>query len=185
MPPGDHRGELRDDKGTTVYTIAYGAASSGCSTDTGAYPFALSGYDADVFWICIVDQCTALLFRCYCLPEQGPMHSRNNPNLSLTGIFGNISAQLTRPRLIPNTCDLGANSTNIADHVKGRRDTLPAFYFWVCVSRDFQSCDKSFRRLIPRCVKAALRHTRIPKVAHIYSMRNSATFSDSSVCTRP
>jgi hypothetical protein len=34
--------------------------------------------------------------------NKGQCTSSSNPNLTLKGIFGNISAQLTKPRLIPN-----------------------------------------------------------------------------------
>jgi len=90
--------------GTTVYTIAYGASSSGCSTDTGAYAISpcspmmqmSSGYvsstDAPDFY----SDATAS-------QNKGQCTSSSNPNLTLTGIFGNITAQLTKPRLIPNT----------------------------------------------------------------------------------
>jgi hypothetical protein len=89
--------------GTTVYTIAYGAASSGCSTDTGSLSITpcqalrqmSSGYvsstDAPDFY----SDATAS-------QNKGQCTSSSNPNLTLKGIFGNISAQLTKPRLIPN-----------------------------------------------------------------------------------
>jgi hypothetical protein len=89
--------------GTTVYTIAYGASSSGCSTDTGSLSITpcqamaqmSTGYvstsDAPNFY----SDATAS-------QNKGQCNSASNPNLTLKGIFGNISAQLTRPRLIPN-----------------------------------------------------------------------------------
>lgn len=89
---------------TTVYTIAYGAASSGCSTDTGSYAISpcqamaemSSGYvsmsDAPNFY----SDATAT-------QNKGQCTSSDNPNLTLTGIFGNITAQFTKPRLIPNS----------------------------------------------------------------------------------
>jgi Flp pilus assembly protein TadG len=90
--------------GTTVYTIAYGSANSTsgyCTTDSPAISpcTALmkmsSGYvsasDAPNFY----SDATAS-------QNKGQCTSASNPNLTLKGIFGNISAQLTRPRLIPN-----------------------------------------------------------------------------------
>jgi Putative Flp pilus-assembly TadE/G-like len=89
--------------GTSVYTIAYGASSSGCSTDTSSLAISpcnalmqmSSGYvspsDAPNFY----SDATAS-------QNKGQCNSASNPNLTLKGIFGNISAQLTRPRLIPN-----------------------------------------------------------------------------------
>jgi hypothetical protein len=95
--------QYASNSGTTVYTIAYGASSSGCSTDTGALAITpcqamaqmSTGYvsisDAPNFY----SDATAS-------QNKGQCTSASNPNLTLTGIFGNISAQLTRPRLIPN-----------------------------------------------------------------------------------
>ena len=91
--------------GTTVYTIAYGAASSSsgyCTTDNPAISPCTelremsSGYisasDAPDFY----SDATAS-------QNKGQCTSASNPNLSLKGIFGNITAQLTKPRLIPNS----------------------------------------------------------------------------------
>ncbi len=91
--------------GTTVYTIAYGAASSSsgyCTTDSPAIaPCAalmqmstgyVSATDAPDFY----SDATAS-------QNKGQCTSASNPNLTLKGIFGNISAQLTKPRLIPNS----------------------------------------------------------------------------------
>jgi hypothetical protein len=90
--------------GTTVYTIAYGASSSGCSTDTGSLAISpcnammqmSSGYVSPSNAPNFFSDATAS-------QNKGQCTSASNPNLSLKGIFGNISAQLTRPRLIPNT----------------------------------------------------------------------------------
>jgi hypothetical protein len=90
--------------GTTVYTIAYGAASSGCSTDTGSYSISpcqammqmSSGYVSSTNAPHFYSDATAS-------QNKGQCTSANNPNLTLTGIFGNITAQLTKPRLIPNS----------------------------------------------------------------------------------
>lgn len=86
---------------TTVYTIAYGASSSGCSTDSPtispcqAMAQMSTGYvsptDAPNFY----SDATAS-------QNKGQCTSSDNPNLTLTGIFGNITAQFTKPRLIPN-----------------------------------------------------------------------------------
>ena len=90
--------------GTTVYTIAYGAASSGCSTDTGSLSISpcqammqmSSGYVSSTNAPDFYSDATAS-------QNKGQCTSANNPNLTLKGIFGNISAQLTKPRLIPNS----------------------------------------------------------------------------------
>jgi hypothetical protein len=91
--------------GTTVYTIAYGASSSSsssCTTDSPAVSACSAlqqmstGYasakDAPDFY----SDATAS-------QNKGQCTSSSNPNLSLKGIFGNISAQLTKARLIPNS----------------------------------------------------------------------------------
>jgi hypothetical protein len=91
--------------GTTVYTIAYGAASTSsgyCTSDSPAVVpcTALrqmsSGYvsasDAPDFY----SDATAS-------QNKGQCTSADNPNLTLKGIFGNITSQLTKPRLIPNS----------------------------------------------------------------------------------
>ena len=89
-------------QGTTVYTIAYGAASSGCSTDSpsispcSALKQMSSGYSVssgaspDFFSDSTASQNT------------GQCTSPTNPNLNLNQIFGTIAAQLTKARLIPN-----------------------------------------------------------------------------------
>ena len=90
--------------GTTVYTIAYGASSSGCSSDTGSYAISpcnammqmSSGYSSTSSAPNFYSDATAT-------QNQGQCTSPNHGSLSLTGIFGNISAQLTKPRLIPNS----------------------------------------------------------------------------------
>ncbi|MGA8089651.1 MAG: vWA domain-containing protein [Terracidiphilus sp.] len=89
--------------GTTVYTIAYGASSSGCSTDKGSLSITpcqammqmSSGYVSSTNAPNFYSDATAT-------QNKGQCTSGSNPNLSLKGIFGNISAQLTKARLIPN-----------------------------------------------------------------------------------
>lgn len=85
-------------QGTTVYTIAYGAQSSGCSTDSpsispcNALKQMSSGYSvssgaAPSFYSDSPGTCTA----------------PTNPTLTtLNGIFGSIASNLTKARLIPN-----------------------------------------------------------------------------------
>lgn len=90
--------------GTTVYTIAYGAASSSsgyCTTDNpaispcSALQQMSTGYVSSTNAPDFYSDATAS-------QNKGQCTSATNPNLSLKGIFGNISAQLTKPRLIPN-----------------------------------------------------------------------------------
>jgi len=87
--------------GTTVYTIAYGAASSGCSTDKSSLAISpcnalkqmSSGY---------VSSTNAPRFYSDATASQNKGQCTSQYNLNLQGIFGNIAAQLTRARLIPN-----------------------------------------------------------------------------------
>jgi Flp pilus assembly protein TadG len=90
--------------GTTVYTIAYGAASSSsgyCTTDSpaispcSALQQMSTGYVSSTNAPDFYSDATAS-------QNKGQCTSSSNPNLSLKGIFGNITAQLTKPRLIPN-----------------------------------------------------------------------------------
>ena len=84
-------------QGTTVYTIAYGAASSGCSTDKGSY--AVSPCSA-------LQQMATAPANFYsdatAAQNKGQCVSSANPNLSLNAIFKRISTQFTVSRLIPN-----------------------------------------------------------------------------------
>jgi hypothetical protein len=87
--------------GTTVYTIAYGASSSGCSTDTGGLAISpcstlkqmSTGY---------VSSSNAPRFYSDSTATQNTGQCTSQYNLNLQGIFGNIAAQLTRARLVPN-----------------------------------------------------------------------------------
>lgn len=83
--------------GIDVYTVAYGASSSGCSTDTGSYK---------------VSPCSALqqmasqpsYFYSDATASQnkGQCHSTANPDLTLDQIFKQVATQFTNARLIPN-----------------------------------------------------------------------------------
>jgi hypothetical protein len=90
--------------GTTVYTIAYGAANSTsgfCTTDSpkispcSALQQMSSNYVSPTNAPDFYSDATAS-------QNKGQCTSSDNPNLSLKGIFGNISAQLTKARLLPN-----------------------------------------------------------------------------------
>ncbi len=85
-------------QGTTVYTIAYGAASSGCSTDSpsispcNTLKKMSSGYNTSTG--------TAPDFYS---DSAGTCLAPTNPSMtSLNAIFGSIAANLTKARLIPN-----------------------------------------------------------------------------------
>jgi len=85
--------------GTTVYTIAYGASSSGCSTDTSG-PLAgispcqtmqdMATNSADFYSDATASQ------------NNGQCVSANNPNLTLNQIFEHVGTNFSFPRLIPD-----------------------------------------------------------------------------------
>jgi len=85
--------------GTTVYTIAYGAGSSGCSSDTSGPLKGLSPCTA------LQDMATAASnFYSDATASQnaGQCTSTANPSLSLTNIFKQVATTFTVARLIPN-----------------------------------------------------------------------------------
>jgi hypothetical protein len=87
--------------GTTVYTIAYGAASSGCSMDTGSLAISpcatlqqmSSGYTSTSNMPHFYSDSSSSTNKGQCASQYA---------LNLQGIFGSIAAQLTKARLIPN-----------------------------------------------------------------------------------
>ena len=80
--------------GTTVYTIAYGASSSGCSTDSGISPCVamqqMASAPEDFYSDATASQ------------NKGQCTSAKNPSLSLAGIFKQLTTQFTVARLIPD-----------------------------------------------------------------------------------
>jgi hypothetical protein len=85
--------------GTAVYTIAYGASNSGCSTDTSGPLAGLS-------------PCTALqkmastpanfYSDATASQNKGQCTSNSNPNLTLNSIFKQVATSFTVARLIPD-----------------------------------------------------------------------------------
>jgi hypothetical protein len=84
--------------GTTVYSVAYGSASSGCSTDTsGTYKNVtpcqamqdMASTAADFYSDATAAQ------------NKGQCTSTNNPNLTLDQIFKQVATQFTVARLLP------------------------------------------------------------------------------------
>ena len=90
--------------GTTVYTIAYGADSSGCSTDSS------SGGSSAISPCATMQQMSSGYVSTSNMPHfYSDASSSTNKgkctsqyNLDLQGIFGSIAAQLTKARLIPD-----------------------------------------------------------------------------------
>jgi hypothetical protein len=87
--------------GTTVYTIAYGASNSGCSTDTGSYAISPCS-ELQQMSTGYVSATNAPHFYSDANASQNSGQCTSQYNLNLNGIFANITAQLTKARLIPN-----------------------------------------------------------------------------------
>ena len=85
--------------GTTVYTIAYGAASSGCFTDTSGAHAGLSPCAA------MADMASSpgdFYSDATASQNAGQCISPLNPDLDLTGIFKQVASKPTAARLIPD-----------------------------------------------------------------------------------
>jgi hypothetical protein len=83
-------------QGTTVYTIAYGAASSGCSTDKSG---ALAGLSPCTAMMDMASSTSDFYSDSTASQNKGQCSSTNT--FSLNGIFSNIAAKFTSVRLIP------------------------------------------------------------------------------------
>lgn len=85
-------------QGTTVYTIAYGASTSGsasqCTTDPSLSPCTALQQMATVAGDFYSDATAS--------QNKGQCISTANPNLNLSGIFKQVATQFTVARLIPN-----------------------------------------------------------------------------------
>ena len=89
-------------QGTTVYTVAYGAASSGCASDTTGPLGSKNGLSP-----CTVLQDMAsapgdFYSDATASQNKGQCTSASNPNLNLSQIFKAISTSFTVSRLVPN-----------------------------------------------------------------------------------
>lgn len=85
--------------GTTVYAIAYGAASSGCASDTSGPLAGLSPCTA------LQDMASApgdFYSDATASQNKGQCTSASNPNLTLNNIFKQVATSFTVARLIPN-----------------------------------------------------------------------------------
>ncbi|HTB97088.1 MAG TPA: pilus assembly protein TadG-related protein [Terracidiphilus sp.] len=82
--------------GTTVYTIAYGAASSGCSTDKSG---SLAGLSPCTSMMDMASSSADFYSDSTASQNKGECASANS--FSLNGIFANIAAKFTSVRLIP------------------------------------------------------------------------------------
>jgi Putative Flp pilus-assembly TadE/G-like len=87
-------------QGTTVYTIAYGAGNSGCSTDRSGPLSGLSPCQA------LLDMATApadFYSDATASQNQGQCTSSSNPDLALPQIFKSVATSFTVTRLVPNS----------------------------------------------------------------------------------
>jgi Putative Flp pilus-assembly TadE/G-like len=90
---------------TTVYTIAYGAASSGCASDDYNAKTNPSGSNITPCQTMQQMATNASTFYSDATASQnkGQCTSPANPSLSLAGIFTQVATQFTIPRLIPDS----------------------------------------------------------------------------------
>jgi Putative Flp pilus-assembly TadE/G-like len=87
------------DSNTTVYTIAYGAANSGCSTDTSG---ALKGLTPCQAMHDMATSAATFYSDATASQNNGQCTSSSNPNLTLNQIFSSVESTFTVARLIPN-----------------------------------------------------------------------------------
>ena len=85
--------------GTAVYSIAYGAASSGCSTDTSG---TLKGLSPCTAMMDLASMAANFYSDATASQNKGQCTSPSNPSLSLTGIFKQVATSFTVARLIPD-----------------------------------------------------------------------------------
>lgn len=85
--------------GTAVYTIAYGAASSGCASDTSG---ALKGISPCTAMLDMASSPANFYSDATASQNKGQCVSAANPSLSLTGIFKQVATSFTQARLVPN-----------------------------------------------------------------------------------
>jgi Flp pilus assembly protein TadG len=85
--------------GTRVYTIAYGASSSGCSTDTSG---PLAGLSPCTAVKDMASSASNFYSDATASQNKGQCTSAANPNLTLNNIFKQVATTFTVARLIPN-----------------------------------------------------------------------------------
>ena len=85
--------------GTTVYTIAYGAGSSGCASDTSG---PLAGLSPCTALQKMASAATDFYSDATASQNKGQCTSASNPNLTLNNIFKQVATTFTVARLIPN-----------------------------------------------------------------------------------
>ena len=90
--------------GTTVYSIAYGAGSSGCNTDSTANGSSTISPCATMQQMSSGYVSTSNMPHFYSdsSTKTNSGQCTSQYNLNLQGIFGSITSQLSKARLIPN-----------------------------------------------------------------------------------
>lgn len=86
--------------GTTVYAIAYGASSSGCSTDTSG---SLKGLSPCTALKNMASSASTFYSDATASQNKGQCTSPANPSLSLSSIFKQVATTFTVARLIPDS----------------------------------------------------------------------------------
>lgn len=93
---------------TTVYTIAYGASSTGaygkgggCATDTSSTQYGAAGISPCQTLLAMATNAGDFFSDATASQNKGQCISASNPNLDLTGIFHAIWVQFTNAHLIP------------------------------------------------------------------------------------
>jgi hypothetical protein len=85
--------------GTAVYTIAYGAANSGCSTDTSG---PLAGLSPCTALSKMASTAANFYSDATASQNKGQCTSNSNPNLDLNTIFKHVASSFTVARLLPD-----------------------------------------------------------------------------------
>lgn len=88
-------------QGTTVYSVAYGASSSGCSTDAKGGP--LAGLSPCAAMQKMATAATNFYSDATASQNKGQCTSSSNPNLNLDQIFKSVATSFTVARLVPNS----------------------------------------------------------------------------------
>jgi len=87
-------------QGTTVYTVAYGAASSGCASDSSG---SLKGLSPCTALQNMASSAGDFYSDATASQNKGQCTSSSNPNLTLNQIFQAVATSFTVSRLVPNS----------------------------------------------------------------------------------
>jgi len=90
-------------QGTTVYTVAYGASSSGCSTDTSGPLGSKNGVSPCSVLQDMASSASDFYSDATASQNKGQCTSASNSNLNLNQIFQSVATSFTVARLVPNS----------------------------------------------------------------------------------